>query len=183
MDRYLKTPILFDLVVCLMVSVGYFYLNIYCNYTFILPQSIIDSSISDLTSTVISLAGFVLASLTIIVTFKDNVTHREKASKEEEKLNLEEDNQASTNESSGLVLLFTSKHYKPIVGIFTWAVFVFLVIYLTLSVFRFVSPWVLPLVTSLAVINGVILTALTIFRTLLILGIIIKLQVNDKTKL
>jgi hypothetical protein len=33
--------------------------------------------ISDIISTTISLAGFILASLTIIVTFKDNINHKE----------------------------------------------------------------------------------------------------------
>ena len=60
-------------------------------------------------------------SLTIIVTFKDNISQKQQAPVPSTK---QKDIPATNETTTGIELLFTSKHYKRIVGVFTWASFI-----------------------------------------------------------
>lgn len=161
LNVYIRRPLLWDIaitgVLCYLTFITTSKLNIAIN----IDSELIKSIMSDLISTSISLAGFVLASLTIIVTFKDNISHKNVGTEE-----------------TGIGLLFSSKHYGSIVGVFTWAVIVFLSLFLFLSIGKlFISK--LPLNYALYFcIVPICLTSLTIFRTILILYSIIKLQLK-----
>lgn len=101
LDKYIKYPLLYDLII---VSIFILVKHILSNKNIIsinIPLETLKSVVSDIISTTISLAGFILASLTIIVTFKDNINHKEIYNKIEAKIDL-----------TGMELLFTSKHYK-----------------------------------------------------------------------
>ena len=71
LDFYLKSPVLIDII---LVSLLVFIISVLNNLNFIEPlnNNLIKSLNSDLISISITLAGFVLAALTIIVTFKDS---------------------------------------------------------------------------------------------------------------
>jgi len=163
LNIYIRRPLLWDIfftgVLCYL---AYYIINLF-NIRVSIDSELIKSIMSDLISTSISLAGFVLASLTIIVTFKDNLSHK---------------NQGV--DQSGIGLLFSSKHYRSIVSIFTWAVMIFLALFLFLSLSKlFVSK--LPVEYSLYFcIIPITITTLTIFRTILVLYNIIKLQLLNK---
>jgi hypothetical protein len=124
-----------------------------------------ESSFSDIVNTSISLAGFILAALTIIVTFKDNISHKENSS-EKPKV-----------EMSGLELLFSSKHYKRIVGVFSWAAFIFVLLFLVYSLLKLFIDKIPSIYYLELVICGIVLITMTIFRSLLILYKVIKLQI------
>ena len=84
------------------------------------------SNLSDIIATSISLAGFVLASLTIIVTFKENITQKQN----EAAINQADKPETNKNaDISGIELLFTSVHYERIVGVFSWAAFILLFLF------------------------------------------------------
>jgi len=116
----------------------------------------------------ISLAGFVLASLTIIITFRDNINHKEIVRKIEKKEKLD-----------GIELIFCSRHYKRIVGVFSWACFIFLIIFASLSIIKLIAYSMDVQILLDFTIFALVLISLTIFRSLLILYNIIKLQVNQ----
>ncbi|WP_157209243.1 hypothetical protein [Mariniflexile maritimum] len=135
-----------------------------------ISQDLITSIFSDLIGTSISLAGFVLASLTIIVTFKDNITQKANA-------NLSNVGEGNDNKnSSGIELLFSSKHYGRIVGVFTWAVFIYLLLFLVLSFLKLFIGKIDETFFVYLCIVPIVLITLTIFRSVLVLYRIIKLQ-------
>lgn len=161
LNIYIRRPLLWDIIVTGLLCYLIFFAINKLNIAISIDSELIKSIMSDLISTSISLAGFVLASLTIIVTFKDNLSHKNKGVEE-----------------TGIGMLFSSKHYGSIVGVFTWAVIIFLALFLLLSLGKlFVSK--LPLSYSLYFcIIPISLTTLTIFRTILVLYSIIKLQLK-----
>ncbi|MBK8089149.1 MAG: hypothetical protein IPK31_15080 [Chitinophagaceae bacterium] len=119
----------------------------------------IDSFISNITSSIVALAGFILASLTIIVTVKSNIKIR----------NLE-DAQNSTE------LLLTSANYKNIVTVFRDAiielVFGLIAIYiLWMPIFQHTDFFYI-----LLIVFGVAIILLTLIRSLLVLFKIIFME-------
>jgi TRAP-type C4-dicarboxylate transport system permease small subunit len=76
-------------------------------------------------------------------------------------------------------LLFTSKHYKRIVGVFSWACIIFLSIFFVISFLKlFLDKIIEDYILDLIILTFIILSA-TIFRCLLILHSIIKIQIKS----
>lgn len=170
LNTYIKRPLLWDLLIAATVCFIYnFLLNKIC-LNISINQDLITSIFSDLISTSISLAGFVLASLTIIVTFKDNITQKNNANASNAK-------EPVVNKSqSGIELLFSSKHYGRIVGVFTWAVFIYLFLFLVLSFLKLFIGKIDETFYAYLCIVPIVLITLTIYRSVLVLYRIIKLQ-------
>lgn len=168
LDKYIKRPLLYDFIFVIIIVICkhfFCYKNVLCLN---IPLDTLKSMISDIISTTISLAGFILASLTIIVTFKDNINHKETYTKTEKKEDL-----------TGMELLFTSKHYKRIVGVFSWACIIFLSIFFVISFLKlFLDKIKTDYILDIIIITFIILSA-TIFRCLLILHSIIKIQIKS----
>lgn len=170
LNIYIKRPLLWDIIIAALICFLYNFLLKKIPLNISINQDLITSIFSDLIGTSISLAGFVLASLTIIVTFKDNITQKANANLS----NVDESN--DDNNPSGIELLFSSKHYGRIVGVFTWAVFIYLLLFLILSFFKlFVGKIEESFYVYLCIVPIVLIT-LTIFRSVLVLYRIIKLQ-------
>src|SRR5690554_1546550 len=83
LDFYLKRPFIYDLIISVFFGIVFWFLvtNGCINFE---SSEIIQSINTDLISVTISLAGFILASLTIIVTFKDSVDAKGKKLEEVE---------------------------------------------------------------------------------------------------
>ena len=77
LDKYIKHPLLYDLIIVSLFILGKHILSSKNIISITIPIDTLKSIVSDIISTTISLAGFILASLTIIVTFKDNINHKE----------------------------------------------------------------------------------------------------------
>lgn len=167
LDTYIKKPLLYDLLVILMVVVSSFCLNPCGKLNTPLKLENLNTILSNVINTSISLAGFVLASLTIIVTFKDNINHKEVSEKIREK-------QALT----GMELIFTSKHYKRIVGVFSWSCFIFLILFFLLTICSIFLDNLNFIAVFNIVVASVLLVTFTIFRCLLILHKIIQIQIT-----
>lgn len=156
-DIYFKYPILIDIFIVIFV----WFVSLYYQ---IIPfklgtQDKLLDILSSLISTMISLSGFILAALTIIVTFKSSLKAR----------GIED----STN---ALELLFSSRHYIGIVKVFKDAITEF-VMY---SIISYVT-WQSYNNLSLNDLNRVLLTVILIislatFRSLFMLFNILSLE-------
>lgn len=98
-DKYFSCPITFDIVI---ICLGLVISHLFPIFTYSIPnqEGLLNLSFN-LCSTGISLSGFILAALTIIVTFKSNIGI--KGLKESE---------------NGMQLIFSTKYYKNIVSVF-----------------------------------------------------------------
>lgn len=108
--------------------------------------------LSNLIGTNISLAGFILAALTIIVTFKSNI--KIKGLKEAQ---------------NALELIFSSKHYDNIVAVFKKAIIELVVCSLILYILWVYSDNLNIITINRANVSGIFVTAVTILRSLYIL--------------
>jgi hypothetical protein len=166
LNIYIKRPLIWDI---LIVSFESYLVNIAItklNLNISIKLELMKSILSDLVNSTISLGGFVLASLTIIVTFNDNLRNNSKEQKE-----------------NGMSILFSSRHYSRIVGVFIWAVLIFLSLFVILSICKIFVEKFLPIHYVYLCIVPVSFIALTIFRTILILYYIIKLQLSSPNKI
>lgn len=163
LNFYIKRPLLYDILLCIIVVGIIQLLGSYCGS---ITASKAESAYSDIVNTSISLAGFILASLTIIVTFKDNISHKENSS-EKPKVEL-----------TGIELIFSSKHYGRIVGVFSWAAIIFVLLFLVFSLLKLFIDIIPDKYLLETVICGIILITMTIYRSLLILYKVIKLQIS-----
>lgn len=169
-DKYIKRPLLWDLIICLcIVAISFFILEHKKYCTLDVDIESLKSNLSDIISTSISLAGFVLASLTIIVTFKDNIAQKQQNPNPDTNPNVD---------ITGIELLFTSKHYKRIVGVFTWAAFILLFLFVIFSGIKMFTKVLSTHIIFYSTVVGITLIALTIFRSLIVLYQIIRLQIN-----
>jgi len=162
LNIYIKRPLLWDLAITGMLCFLFMIVVDTNSITLTDDYDLIQSIISDLISTSISLAGFVLASLTIIVTFKDNISRK-----------------SPSLDDSSIELLFSSKHYGRIVGVFTWAVFIFLALFLMLSLSKLIIAKISFSIAIYFCLVPISLTTLTIFRSILVLYSVIKLQLKQ----
>ncbi len=157
LDIYFRTPIFFDILFSIL------YLMISRKYTLFHFVYINSTDVSSLTSnligTSISLAGFLIASLTIIVTIKSNLLSKK----------LEES-------SSALELLFNSSNYKQIVSVFKKSIIELIIIVAVLY-----SIWTLNQNISHWLYNQILLcaisiTVVSICRSLIILFKVLSLE-------
>ncbi len=171
LDKYIKRPLLYDIFFISMFVFVKHMLSYYNFFNLKIPLETLKSIISDIISTTISLAGFILASLTIIVTFKDNINHKVIFKKVKKKKKL-----------TSIELLYTSIHYKRVVGIFSWACIIFLTIFFIISIVKLFNDKIgADLILDLIILFLILLSA-TIFRCLLILHKIIKIQISNNVE-
>lgn len=181
LNTYIKRPLIFDIIIIGLVGASYAIVHDKFSFDINISQENFKATISDLINTSISLAGFVLASLTIIVTFKDNLAQKKQDLINPTKEDLQRLDKTEIVNESGMSLLFSSKHYGRIVGVFTWAVFIFLGLFFTLSILKVFTAKIPTQYYIYLSIAPIILTTLTIFRSVLVLYKIIQLQLlNNK---
>lgn len=109
LDKYYKYPIVIDFIVTVIIWIVATKIHV-IPFRLTEEDKLIDL-LSSLIGTMISLSGFILAALTIIVTFKSSLRAR----------GIED----STN---ALELLFSSHHYKAIVKVFKDAIIEFILV-------------------------------------------------------
>lgn len=163
MDKYYAKPLRYDFVIISAFCFSYWLITTKYNVTLVNDPELIKSFTTDLLNTSISLAGFVLASLTIIVTFKDNTNSKKN----------------ENTEATGLELLFSSKHYSTIVNVFSTAVFLLLSGFVVLSIYKLFFTKFPPYFGDYLLIVSILITALAVFRCVLLLYKIIKLQISQ----
>lgn len=164
LDKYLKRPFLFDVLIAGLVMVA-FYICFICDCMQLAKPDALKSVMSDMISVTISLAGFILAALTIIVTFKDSVDSRVK---ENEQI------------KSGKDLFFSSDSYFDSVRVFYQGAIFLLLMFLVLSVLKLVNLNIQDIHHSLISLFFISMITLTVFRSLYLLISIIKIQAKRR---
>ena len=155
-DNYLKIAILADIAICI---VSWLISKYYPIFAISLENKSTQLSIlANLISTNISLAGFILAALTIIVTFKSNL-----------------ESKGIAIQSNALELIFSTKHYDNIVSVFKKAIIEFTICFIFLYFSWALSDSIKLIDVYRINICGIIITSLTISRSLFILSIILDL--------
>jgi hypothetical protein len=157
MDFYLNNALFFDS----LIIVGLWIANSYLSF---IDFKIADKKenlgiISDTVSASISLAGFILASLTVIASIRSNITNRPP--------------DATRNP---LEMFFSDRNYSRIVQVFKDAI-IELVLVFIFSYFIWISQENFENYTLLKwIVSAVIIIFLSISRTLLVLFTIIKID-------
>jgi hypothetical protein len=156
-DKYFEYPILFDLI--LVILFWFLSANLSIFNLVLTDKNNQINIIPNIISADFSFAGFILAALTIIVTFRSNIQTK----------NL---NQAS----NALELIFSTKNYNKIVNVFRLSLIELVLCY----IFLFCS-WLSIDIFDIWEINrinitGIIITTLSIGRSLFILFIVLDLD-------
>jgi len=162
LDLYLQYPITWDLSVVSLLWLSKVFVS-YCCYEF-LNESDTLNLISNIIGTCVSLAGFILAALTIIVTFRANVKNKR----------IEEAENA-------MDLILSSHHYEEIVKVFQSAIIEFLLIVFVLYFFWLLSKTLFVGSTyTLMIVSALFCVVSTIFRSLYVMFTILKLEKKQK---
>ncbi|KEQ28749.1 hypothetical protein N180_18800 [Pedobacter antarcticus 4BY] len=159
-DLYLRHPISVDtfLVCCLLL------INFLCPVIFTLKYRVDEqlSVLSSLIGTCVSLAGFILAALTIIVAFKSNIAYKPLR---------EADNP--------MQLLFSTDNYAKIIKVFKDAIIELSVVFIGLYIVWIMLGNLSPSIVLYSNIYSALLIFSTVFRTLFVLFLVLSL---DKSK-
>jgi len=159
-DFYLKHPIWLDSLLVIVL----FFTNYFVPKVFTIKYGI-DTQLNILSSligTSVSLAGFILAALTIIVAFKSNIASK-----------------IAQEASNPLELLFSTSNYSKVVKVFKDAIIELTVVFIGLYVI-----WVmLENFSSSTLLNsniyGALLIFLAVLRTLFVLFLVLDLDGAD----
>lgn len=163
MNIYLRWPIFFD--VLLSIGTSYQLSKYFFECEEMSDKSNLLSVISSLVSTCVSLAGFILAALTIIITFKSNLKAK-----------------GITEADDALELILSSKHYESIVSVFKTAIIEFVIVTIVLYLIATASSQFTISALLLVTINGIVITSLTIWRSLFVLFRILKMEKQNIDK-
>lgn len=156
-DYYYKRPLLIDF---LFLALVWFFSNHISLFKFVYPDQLNSLNlISSLIGTMISLAGFILAALTIIVTFKSSLIAK-----------------GMDEATNAMELLFASRHYKSIVKVFKDSITEFLCYSLSAySIWQSYANFP-EIVLGKIVMSLIILVALNVLRSLYMLFRILSLD-------
>lgn len=156
-DFYLNNALFFDSLTIIILWFANSYLTI-IDFTIAVKEENLEI-ISDTVSASISLAGFILASLTVIASIRSNITNRPP--------------DATRNP---LEMFFSDKNYIRIVQVFKDAIIELILVFI-LSYFIWISQENFENYTLLKwIVSAVIIIFLSISRTLLVLFTIIKID-------
>jgi hypothetical protein len=156
-DFYLNNALFFDSLTIFILWFANSYLTI-IDFTIAVKEENLEI-ISDTVSASISLAGFILASLTVIASIRSNITNRPP--------------DATRNP---LEMFFSDKNYIRIVQVFKDAIIELILVFI-LSYFIWISQENFENYTLLKwIVSAVIIIFLSISRTLLVLFTIIKID-------
>lgn len=160
LDKYFKYPLLYDFIIAILMSIGFYKLT--CIHFFCVPKiENLFSIISDLSTISLTMAGFILTLLTVLVSFKSS----SKLVKDKIK-----------DSDRAFDVFFASKLYFVTVGHLKNAikslVFISILGYLLKLTIEETSKWIL----FEYCIFGLTIILLSIARSLIILTNIIKIQ-------
>lgn len=163
LDIYIKRPFLYD-IICVVPMFLLNELAISKNYkVFTLDKTVLGSLLNELVSSSVSIGGFIIAALTIILTLKDNLKAK-----------------GETLPISALELIFSSKHYERVVKVFYWASMIFVITFFYFSILEILWPNFDEKQAMYFIFIGLWATVMAVIRCLLILQAIIEIQLKDQ---
>lgn len=156
-DKYLKYPILIDFLLVLVVWSFSKNIELF-NFTLIdKPNQV--NLLSNIISTDVSLAGFILAALTIIISFKSNLQSK-----------------GVESPSNALDLILNTKHYNSIVKTFKKSILEFVICFITMFII-WASVDNLSIYTlNRFCVSGILVTSIALLRSLYILLSVLSLE-------
>ncbi|PSK91040.1 hypothetical protein [Taibaiella chishuiensis] len=158
MDRYFNHAITADLFVACLFFLADYKFGVF-SFAYLDKPSAMDF-ISNLIGTCISLAGFILAALTIIVSFKSNIKAR----------------RDYHNIESALELFLNTKNYERVVKFFKKAIVEFIIIVMLLYGIWLSSANLDSNIISMVLFSAVTMVVLTIWRSLDVLFKVMKTE-------
>jgi len=160
-DCYLKSPLWWDfLIICVLIT-GNWLIPAFVSFKFEISAQI--AVLSSLISTSVSLAGFILAALTIIVSFRSNIACK----KPEEAKN-------------PLELIFSTDQYQKIIHVFKDAIIELTISFVCLFVVWIIAENLKSEFILQANVYGGLIIFLSLFRTLFTLFLVLKLDKNNE---
>lgn len=163
LDFYIKRPIVCDLILSfLILFVSYCLCNKY-SICVKINRDTLGNLLNELVSSSVSIGGFIIAALTIIITLKDNLKAKE-----------------ASYPISALEVLFHSKHYKRIVNVFYSAALVFVVTFFYFSIIEIIWDNLCDKNALYLIFIGLFLTVMSVLRCLIVLQKIIEIQMNER---
>jgi ABC-type bacteriocin/lantibiotic exporter with double-glycine peptidase domain len=160
LDPYLKRPLVWDAIIVLLVSATFFFVA----KKFALNTKDLSSLQSSLAGTAISLAGFILTALTIIVTLRANLSYK-----------------GVEKSESGLELIFNSSAYKQIVSIFKGAIQELVLVSLLLYGMMLINHNEVFQAYFLAISTGTLIAiTITTLRCLYILFSLVEIEIRSR---
>jgi len=165
-DLYLESPSFGDFLVVVFFNIIIYKIDKWVDLK--VDFEIVKTINSDLIGNSISLVGFVLAALTIIITFKENTkTYHERDIKRDLK--------------KGVTFhFFGSKHYSKVVRIFYGASFELLFVFISSVMLKFFIPMNLGIWYNYILMALMGFMCLTVLRCLVILYLVIKMQIGSE---
>lgn len=158
LDIYYRWPLYFDGII---VGIAMF-INIRFNLIMVIVDRLrMSEIISDMIDTSVSLAGFILAALTIIVTFKSNIKSK-----------------GIDDSTNAFEMIFSSTHYKNIVTAFKHSIVELTILFISLYVVSLIVDNLKLNILFQVVVSGIIIISLSIFRSLLLLFKILSIELK-----
>ncbi len=160
MDFYLKYYLIIDALIIIGLIIAS---EIICSrgwWCLDINRDSLDALLNELVSSSVSVGGFIIASLTIIVTLKDNV------------------NKPVEESENGMELIMNSRHYKSIVNIFKVGAWIFVATFLSFSLLEVLKNELSNKLALYLIMTGLGFTIMALIRCLFILHNIINLQIK-----
>lgn len=163
-DIYFKRPLLWDFILASALAISLTY--IFCHYNLSIPdRDKLNSIVSDLSTISLTLAGFVLTLLTVLISYKSTYS----------------DDIASTGPKNTFQFFFATSFYFQTVHHLQGAIKSLTVIALIGYILKLTIPTVKDYFLFGFDIFGAVVVFFTLWRCLLILSRIIKLQQDKRT--
>jgi hypothetical protein len=147
-DAYLDSPLMFDTVIAVGISAGIKTLADSMNINF--NRESIWALLSELISSSVSLGGFSIAALTIILTMADNYI--------------------GNGRETGFGALKKSRNFGRVLNIFKWSLVVFVAAFVYFSLLAYLDCYLGDTLFAMAVFAGLVYMVLTLARCLWLLN-------------
>ena len=156
---YMRWPLVADFALTLLAYSAVHFGSDYFNFNLRFSRDTLLDIIPSTIGTCVSLAGFILAALTIIVSFKSSIETRGMA-----------------DAQNALQMIFSSKHYPLIVMVFKKAIYELVIVFVVLYIAWLFETELRTTPVLIVACSSIMLLCLTTFRSMLFLFRIINLE-------
>jgi hypothetical protein len=156
-DFYFKTPVIYDFFIVGVITIAWYFLSKYYGLSIDSKNNKLSEISAEIGTIVITIAGFILTIITIIVTFKNTIEPKKKESNND--------------------LFYNSDFYPLTIKLLKNCVKLLLFLFLVIYIARLLHP-ISDNVLFYINFSALIFSILVFLRFLLILKIIISFQIN-----
>ncbi len=157
LDRYLAAPIIYDFIIVGIFAIAWYFFSKHYSIT-IKEENKLSEVSSEIGTALITITGFILTIITIIVTFKNTIRKGKKESNND--------------------LFYNSEFYPTTISLLKNCVKLLLFLYILIYLVRLLHPIPIEILFYIN-FSAIFFSVLVFLRFLLILKIIISFQVSD----